>query len=420
MNGALSSKQLPNKFFDTSVTEDGFGDDKSSFQSSFSWRQDPVDSLSDWTIEITGRCEDDSSKLFYHTYHVHKCKLGAGPRRSKYFQSLLSTVSHLAEHREQTSRIEILETEVSSFERFLDFMYEVEPQDMVTTSNAVIMRYLAFYFQCGALMIQVNRFLGKDLLPVNGPHYLAEASKYQDQRLQAAAANVCSAHVDSLPEHSLNTLPMELFQRILRSSEIRCASYALSVVVASYLEHHSDEVTAAVLVDLTRDIHEFDEGAAQTILAMVQKLSPKQDMSSWNLLESVVFRCALATNWRAMDAKALRKSFQHDWSTDHEYHQQSSFAAIQSVAALKSAQKDFQETIGRKDAEISALKEENSELQFEKNTLVAELSSLANEIDQLRAQLEWSQLHDSARRIYGDSAAARQGRRYFESNQGGF
>ena len=421
ISGVLSSKQSTNKFFDISVTEDGFGDDQPTFKSLFSWREDPYESLSDWTIEITGTCNNDLTKRTFHTYNVHKCKLGAGPRRSKYFQSLFSTASHLSEHQEQTSRIEILETEVESFERMLDFMYEVESHDMVTTANAVIIRYLAFYFQCGALMMQVNAFLGKDLLPANGPHYLVEATKYQDQRFIESAANVCSVFVDKLPKHALNALPMELFQRILQSTVISCTSVTLSVLVADYLEHHVNEITAAVIVDMTKNVHKFDEVASQNILKMIRNIEPKDDLVSWKALETIVVRCALATNWQTMDAKGLRRSFQHDWNTDHEYHRETDFATIQATAALKSAQRDFKEMIGRKDAELVALQDENSELQFEKNTLVAELSGLADEIDHLRNQLEWSQLHDSARKNYADSTSpAGRGRRYLASYRENF
>jgi hypothetical protein len=419
--GVISSKQNPNKFFDTSVAEDGFGEDQPSFRYKFSWRQDPDDSLSDWTIEITGTFEDDSKKLAFHTYHVHKCKLGAGPRRSKYFQSLFSTAAHLSEHQEQTSRIELLEAEVSSFERMLDFMYGLESDDVVTTANAVVMRYLAFYFQCAALMMQVNSFLGHDLVPANGPHYLLEATKYQDQRLQISAANVCSAHVDKLPKDDLNGLPMELFQRILRSSDITCSSITLSMVVANYLDYHSDEVNAAVIVDMTKDLDKFDEGASQIIMGMVRKLNPREDVISWKSLESIVVRCARATNWQTMDAKALRASFEHDWVTDFDYHQATAFATIRAAAALKSAQRDYEDVIARKDAELSALQEENSELQFEKNTLVAEISSLADEIDQLRSQLEWSKISaDGGRRTYRDSTVGGRGRRYLANFRGDY
>ena len=412
--GVISSQPNPNKFFDTSIAEDGFEKDQPSFRSQFSWRQDPDDSLSDWTIEITGTFEDDSKKLAFHTYYVHKCKLGAGPRRSIYFQTLFSMAPHLSEHQEQTSRIELLEAEVSSFERMLDFMYGLESDDdVVTTANAVVMRYLSVYFQCGALMMQVNTFLGHDLVPANGPHYLLEATKYHDQRLQMSAANLCSAHVDKLPKDDLNGLPMELFQRILRSSDMTCSSIKLSMVVANYLDYHSDEVNAAIIVDMSKNLDEFDERASQIIMGMVRKLNPRDDLISWKSLESIVVRCARATNWQTLDVKALRASFEHDWETDFDFYQATSFAAIRAATALKSAQREYDDVVGRKDAELLALHEENSELQLEKNSLVAEISSLEDEIYQLRNQLELSKISaDGGQRTYRDSTLGGRGRRY--------
>lgn len=54
-----------------------------------SWRLDPEESLSDWTILVkTKRSNDDK----VDTYHVHKSVLGVGPRRSNYFATAIRRV----------------------------------------------------------------------------------------------------------------------------------------------------------------------------------------------------------------------------------------------------------------------------------------------------------------------------------------
>jgi hypothetical protein len=148
-------------------------------------------------------------------------------------------------------------------------------------------------------------------------------------------------------------------------------------------------------------------------MGMVRKLNPRDDLISWKSLESIVVRCARATNWQTLDVKALRASFEHDWETDFDFYQATSFAAIRAATALKSAQREYDDVVGRKDAELLALHEENSELQLEKNSLVAEISSLEDEIYQLRNQLDLSKISaDGGQRTYRDSTLGGRGRRY--------
>ena len=68
------------------------------------WRQDPEDSFSDWTIEVSF----ESSVLHYH---VHRNILGSGARKGRYFEGLFKTPLDVQEHR---SRISIIPLDVPS------------------------------------------------------------------------------------------------------------------------------------------------------------------------------------------------------------------------------------------------------------------------------------------------------------------
>ena len=77
------------------------------------WRQDPEESLSDWTIELSYETTGDesggaSTDTKTDTYHVHKAILASGPRKSEYFARLFKDGGRFAESSSNTSFINFL------------------------------------------------------------------------------------------------------------------------------------------------------------------------------------------------------------------------------------------------------------------------------------------------------------------------
>ena len=83
---------------------------------SLSWRTDPVEGLSDWTIKIVYESKGQDGVVISKTdtYHVHKCILGAGSRKSGYFARLFSDGGRFAENQGAKSRIEFHEIGIAS------------------------------------------------------------------------------------------------------------------------------------------------------------------------------------------------------------------------------------------------------------------------------------------------------------------
>ena len=81
-----------------------------------SWRGDPLQTFSDWTI-IVATSEFDSK-----TYHVHKSILSVGPRSSRYFSKLFLEGSQRHNKAQSSTRIELDEQDADAFPLFLDFM----------------------------------------------------------------------------------------------------------------------------------------------------------------------------------------------------------------------------------------------------------------------------------------------------------
>jgi hypothetical protein len=267
-------------YFAADGDEDGISKRTSSgADAALSWRGDPRETYSDWTIVVTtGDTAAATASDFVEekTYHVHKSILSVGPRSSKYFAKLFHEQQY---HPSQTTKIELDEQDAACFPLMLDFMYNTasaaadlrddESLSLVvgedfTTVNAVSLRHLARVFDCEGLMRAVNKFIQVDLSLMTGPVYLAQAYMYQDERLVESAKRLCVEHFAQLDTRHIIRLPLPLFTSLIHSVvDATCTdmsftkeseealSYQLSHVVSQYFEKHPQELTIQLLLELT-------------------------------------------------------------------------------------------------------------------------------------------------------------------------
>lgn len=160
------------------------GDDDERAPKKFTWKRDPSESLSDWTIVVATKGVD-TSEISTKTYHIHKHVVGAGPRGSKYFLKLFQTESTQEESSKDessTTRIELFHSAAIAFPEMLDFIYDFDPEEVqARTDTAVALRYLANHFEIPTLFESVNKFIDGDMDKENISEYLKEAKKYEDE-----------------------------------------------------------------------------------------------------------------------------------------------------------------------------------------------------------------------------------------------
>jgi hypothetical protein len=110
------------------------------------WRLDPVISHSDWTIQIVVKDNQNVSKV--QEYHVHRCILTVGARKSGYFERICRTDSEFQEGSTQTSRIELEQIAADAIPVMLDYLYDKDFSlvFIATTRLATALHYLALYF----------------------------------------------------------------------------------------------------------------------------------------------------------------------------------------------------------------------------------------------------------------------------------
>lgn len=116
-----------------------------------SWRMDPAESFSDFTIEICVFGQSESNKGSVTTYRVHKNILAFGEKSSGYFTALFS--SETAESLSSKTRIELeCEPAAKAFPLLLDYIYGLDDgKRNLTIETAAPLYNLADYFEVESL-----------------------------------------------------------------------------------------------------------------------------------------------------------------------------------------------------------------------------------------------------------------------------
>jgi hypothetical protein len=206
------------------------------------WRMDPEESLSDWTICIQTHEHEET------IYHVHKAVLGADARSSRYFRRLFQ--SQMMESTTSRSNIVLEGSAAKAIPSMLDFMYFTVQEVAATAETAVALRYLSNYFEIEDLFVSTNHFIQSDLTSSTAPLYLNEAGMYQDEKILDAASGLCAKFFEVLEEILLNNLTPDLFRRVVTSPELHSDSLILSLRIEDYCTNCKD-LTPTILKELT-------------------------------------------------------------------------------------------------------------------------------------------------------------------------
>jgi len=287
--------------------------DDDSIGDQLSWRLDPKVSFSDWTIIVTPVDADTNKKTSSSVeYHVHRSMIAVGPRRSKYFSSIMRSPSALSEHIDSTSKISLDPNAADVFPIMLDYMYSAHnvPLDIITP-QAPPLRFLASYFDVRPLLHDVNNFIRKDLSCTTAPIYLAEGDVYHDENLIDLAIRVIAENVEGIYIGFLAALPPHLFHRVVKSPKLRCKSSWLSKIVSEFCRTQEELIDGEMLLELTGEdmMPEIIEEEAMFLLKLSADLGIDED-GEGSLKRRCIQTCAAL--WKENLARPLKLSM-----TDH-------------------------------------------------------------------------------------------------------
>lgn len=339
------------------------------------WRLDPEESLSDWTIVVRVGTDGGTEKESTTSYHVHRNILAIGPRKSQYFTALFRT-KHVVESRTNTSDITLEPSAAASFPLFLDFLYS--PKVKMTTDSAVSLRYLAQYFDCRSLLSEVTAFIRDDLTVKTAPIYLAEAAVYRDERLLSAALNVCAENLECIYVGLLAALPVGLLRMAICHPRLKCSSKWLSKVIGQFCRNHPESVTRDFLLDVTSKerMPEIMAEEALFLLKLCAKHGHETSDTSDEDLACLRKRCinACVASWKEQLARPVDRpsspncnhnSKRFSPSRTHRQHDTSYHKTLPThvqiemlESGLTRARQDLDEVISSKNGEIKNLKNE--------------------------------------------------------------
>jgi hypothetical protein len=157
------------------------------------WRRDPEESFSDWTIVVSRKVEVEQCEAEVEppaTYYVHKHIVGAGPRSSEYFCNVFQN-TELAESKTSTTVLELKTSAALAFSDMMDFIY-MNREANLSSETAVAVRHLATYFCVPTLFEHTNNFIQQDIGTSNIHVYLQEALLYHDDTMIQATMEVAA------------------------------------------------------------------------------------------------------------------------------------------------------------------------------------------------------------------------------------
>jgi len=284
-----------------------------------SWRMPPVESHSDWTLEIssTELSSNGERKEKRQTYHVHKNILSVGPKKSLYFERIFLSLN-FAESETKTSKIELNEAAAKAFPFMLDFLYSREDKLELSTENATALHFLGQYFEIHRLRWETARFCKIDISMDNLVAYYEQGKLFHADAILKIVAIQCRKNLkmigleSQLMELSDATLwrnIIHLFRQQGKGDSSSDHSEYLSRLIAKFCSSHRDLVDAATFTYFTDPIHmeEVDKDAAIPLLQLEGLFLPNTKTSE--MLSNLQYRCieAIASSWEDIDVSSLRR-----------------------------------------------------------------------------------------------------------------
>jgi BTB/POZ domain len=130
-------------------------------------------------------------------FHVRKCVLASGPRRSDYFVRLFNNDGNFSESsRNGTSRIKLSELQAKAFPVFLDYVYSTGHPMVFSTDTATALYSLAKHFGTARLKNEAKHFCLQDMRDRQrcGTYY-EHATILQENAIREPAAKFCRDHI---------------------------------------------------------------------------------------------------------------------------------------------------------------------------------------------------------------------------------
>jgi hypothetical protein len=256
-----------------------------------SWRLNPTESMSDWTI-VVRHAETDQVDL----YHVHKNILAVGPRKSEFLKAEFTQQSN------SNTQLTLPSVAARAFPAFLDFCYSPTGSLKITVTNATGLRHLSSTLAAKALHKRVLKFFMKTMSLKTVTQYYKDVVMVGDLAILRNLANFLAKYILKIDSIEVLLICTPTFwSYVLTSVELdndKKQSKA-SLLLASYIQMHPN-LTASdyrlLLLDNKNTLKNIHYDAAMTYLQLSAQMPPDNKAA----LETICIQ-QLVANWQVCE-----------------------------------------------------------------------------------------------------------------------
>ena len=299
-----------------------------------SWRMDPEDSYSDYTIYVTSKETGEE-----RTYYVHKFILAHGPCGCEYFASLFRTPCR--ENKDGFSRFVFSSDVANFFPDFLDIIYQPsflknvdlyyhKFEETLYGGNLLQLRSLALYFGCRKLLSTVKSRIKSG---INDVHHIVHknSNNFALQKIEKYVIALCedetAEDAGELLSHLVGTLVrcFDLFASSDERNEIMRSiiqamtpdvlmsliQQATSTLTSRYriAQSKSSEPFSALVLEYLNEIPHINIWHFERIVLYLLDLLPQK----WGAVEKLARDLSVCAEKRGMFTEFLQRAVKGYW-----------------------------------------------------------------------------------------------------------
>eukprot|EP00535_Pseudo-nitzschia_heimii_P009742 CAMPEP_0197192720 /NCGR_PEP_ID=MMETSP1423-20130617/25589_1 /TAXON_ID=476441 /ORGANISM="Pseudo-nitzschia heimii, Strain UNC1101" /LENGTH=1160 /DNA_ID=CAMNT_0042645669 /DNA_START=57 /DNA_END=3539 /DNA_ORIENTATION=+ len=246
-----------------------------------SWRQNPSESFSDWTIEVIEDEIGEPNRGKPTVYHVHRRVLAVGPRKSEYFAKIFKSNSSA-----NRTILKLTKREAAVFALALDYVYADIDLDL-DAEKAYGLYSLGERLENHCIIQTVTDYYSKYSMTKDYLNDFFEVGRnFKNKTLLEAAFVKCSQEIWSMDDETVAKIDPKFLTRILliatsvaqNGEAPQYDSLKLSQMVAHFITRSATKMT------LTIDV--FQSLTAKSILPYVDPIAAIRLLAAQNFLSS--------------------------------------------------------------------------------------------------------------------------------------
>jgi hypothetical protein len=218
-----------------------------------SWRDDPADTFSDFTIVIASGPADVEDVT---TYHVHKNVVASGRRKSAYFERLFKS-GCFRENSSGTSRIDLQPSwKAGAFPWLLEYQYKLWEPFEFTAENVLPLLDLGEYFDVRQLRDDALAFWKRDLSANNCHVYCERACACGNDSVLQHLEDMCVHGIQQVIGNTamLRSAPPPFWLNVLRrlpKAGLLHRRSCNALLLAVLTEHEPEDLDAEIFCSFT-------------------------------------------------------------------------------------------------------------------------------------------------------------------------